>query len=118
MKKLFFLIFFAVTSLYIHSHIVCAAQTINSQNLTLEDVEPAILSGSLGGIHTQSAVIDISEIDLNSIKIIALHQERNTVFIYCNFTHKQGKKIFGYIPLLQINSTMWVNRDNGMIFEK
>jgi hypothetical protein len=119
MKKLLLLICCTVASLYFHSQIVCASQTVFSKNLSIEDVHPAILSGSVGWVRVQSGIIDISDIDLHSVKIIDVHQEGNTAIVYCNFTHKQGEKFFGYIPLLRLqNSTAWINRDNGLILAK
>lgn len=119
MKKLFFLLCCIIASSYFYSHIAYANQAVYSQNLTIEDVHPAVMSGSLGWIRVQSDIINISDINLNSIKIIDLHQEGNTAFIYCNFTHKEGKKLFGYIPLIRLkNSTAWINRDNGLILKK
>ena len=119
MKKLLFLICCAVASLCFQSRIVWAGQTVCSKNLTIEDVQPAILSGSLGWFRVQSAIVDMADIDLNSIKIIDLHQEGNAAIVYCNFTHKQGDKFFGYIPLVRLkNSMAWINRENGLILEK
>jgi len=108
-----------VPFLYCHSQIVYAGQRVYSKNLTIEDVQTAILSGSLGGIRAQSGIIPISNIDQHSIKIIDLHQEGNAAIVYCNFTHKQGGKFFGYIPLSRSKKSMiWINRDNGIILEK
>lgn len=63
--------------------------------------------------------MDSSDINFNSIKILDVHQEGNIAFIYSNFNNKQGEKFFGYIPLIrQKNSTVWINRNNGLILEK
>lgn len=119
MKKLFFLLCCIIASSCFYSGIVYANQAVSSQNLTIADVHNAVMTGSLGWMRVQSDIIKISDIDLNSIKIIDLHQEGNTAFVYCNFTHKQGTKLFGYIPLIRLrNSTAWINRDNGLILKK
>jgi len=116
MIRLLFLICCVLS--FLHFQVVYAGQAAYSANLTKKDAQTAIQSGSLGGIRTQSGIIEVSEIEQNSIKIIEVHQEGNAAFVYCNFTHKQGRDFFGYIPLLQLNATMWMNRDNGIIFEK
>ena len=118
MKKLF-LLCCAVATLCFQVQIVFASQAVNSHNLSKEDVQPAVLSGTLGWIRVQSGFIDMSDIDLNSIEIVDVHQDGNTAFVYCNFTHKEGSKFFGYIPLLRLNSSSaWINRDNGLILKK
>jgi len=117
MKKLLCCCFVAFIGLNVQ--LASANQIVNSYNLTEADVAPAVFSGSLGWIRVQSGIIDTEDIDLNSIKIIDVHQDGNAAFIYCNFTHKQGKKFFGYIPLLRMkNSLTWINRDNGIILKK
>lgn len=119
MKKLLLICCGVIAASCFYSQLVYANQAVNSHNLTLADVQPAVLSGSLGWMRVQSDIIYINEIDLNSIEVIDLHQEGNTAFVYCNFTNKQGKKLFGYVPLIRLkNSTTWINRDNGMILKK
>ena len=119
MKRLVFLIFWVVPLLYLHSQLVYAGQVANVHNLTLEDVQTGIQSFSRGGIRVQSNNIEAANIDQDSIKVLDVHQEGNTAFVYCNFTDKKGEKFFGYIPLLRLkNSTTWINRDNGIILEK
>ena len=119
MKKLLFLIWCIVGSLYFQAQTVCASQIVYSINLTIEDVQAAVQSGSLGWIRVQSDIVHVSDIDLNSIEIIDLHQEGNAAFVYCNFCLKGGGKLFGYIPLIRLkNSTTWINRDNGLMLKK
>ena len=82
-------------------------------------MESSIFSVSKLGIRVQSDLIDSSDINFNSIKILDVHQEGNTAIVYCNFKNKQGEKFFGYIPLIrQKKSTVWINRNNGLILEK
>lgn len=114
--RLLIVICCAVTFSLFHAQIVCADQPVYSKKLTVENVEPAIMSVSFGGIRTKSGIIDMSDIDQNTIEIIDVHQEGNAAIVYCNFTHKKGEKLFGYIPLVRLkNSTVWVNRDNRTI---
>lgn len=118
MNKLLSLSCCVAVLLSFHSQVVWAGQAVYSQNLSIKEAQSAIQSGSLGGIRTQSGIIEVSDIDQNSIQIIEVHQEGNAAIVYCNFTHKRGGDFFGYIPLLQLNASRWMNRDNGIIFER
>ena len=116
MMRLFFIICFVTSFLFFLTRIVYSGPPVNSQNLTKENVQPAIMSVAWGGIRTESDIVDLSDIEKGTIKIIDVHQEGNTALVYCNFTNKKGEKLFGYIPLIRLkNSLIWVNRDNWTI---
>ena len=118
MKKMLLWAGCVVVSMFFCSQIAWASQNANSPNLTIEGIQPVMQSGSFGWIRIQSGIIEASKIDLDTIKVIDISQDENAAFVYCNFTHKQGKKYFGYIPLLRIkNSRTWINRDNGLILQ-
>lgn len=116
MMRLFFIICFVTSFLFFLTQIVYSGPPVNSQNLTKENVQPAIMSVAWGGIRTESDIVDLSDIEKGTIKIIDVHQEGNTAFVYCKFTDTKGQKLFGYIPLVRLkNSLIWVNRDNWTI---
>ena len=116
MLKLLCLICCVASFLFFHTDFVYAGQPVYSKNLTKENVQPAIMSVVWGGIQTLSDIVDISDIEQNTIEIIDVHQEGRAAFVYCNFTNKKGEKLFGYIPLMRLkNSMIWVNRDNWTI---
>jgi len=89
MIKFLFLICCVVTFFSFHSQVVYAGQIEFSENLTVEDVQSAIMSVALGGIRQQSGIIDISNIDQSSIKVIEVHQVGNSAIVYCNFNRRQ-----------------------------
>ena len=119
MKKILIFIGSLFASLIVYPPIVWTGQVVHSPNLNLAVIESSIYSVSKLGIRVQSGLIESNDINFNSIKILDVHQEGNTAFVYCNFNNKQGEKYFGYISLIkQKNSTVWINRNNGLILEK
>lgn len=119
MKKSLIILCSLFAYLTVFPLIVYAGQIVYSQNLNIEVIESSIFSVSKLGIRVQSGLIDSSDINFNSIKILDVHQERNIAFVYCNFNNNKGEKFFGYIPLIRHkNSTVWINRNNGLILEK
>jgi len=108
-----------ISFLFFHTQIVYAGKLVNSKDLEKEDVQTAIMSVAWGGIRTDSNIVALSDIDQSTVTVIDIHQEGNKALVYCNFTNKNGEKLFGYIPLIRLaDSLIWVNRDNWALLAK
>ena len=117
MRKLLFLICCVVISLSFHTQIVFAGEVVTTKNLTIKDVQTAILSGSLS-IYNRRGLWGLSSMAPNSLKILGVHQEGNTATVYCPFNTKEGSQIIGRVGLVRFNSGKWFSHRDGTYLEK
>ena len=111
MKKLLFLICCVVISLSFHTQIVFAGEVVTTKNLTIKDVQTAILSGSLL-IYYHNYPCELSSMAPNSLKILGVHQEGNTATVYCHFNTKEGRQQIGRVDLVRFNSGKWFSHSD------